>query len=703
MDQQHNIRERLPNLAAASELPDSSTRELHRSISNNNNPAPTITRPEAAVPGLVSIPQDPFSSTPSTTPSTPPGPTEFQISNVQPPASAPGYPDVGTLKSWRGGLILVITASAQMLDNVFMTGANISLPAIQREFGVGAGDLQWMISAYTLTFGGYGRKNVFCIGLLWLSLWTIAIGFGTSFIQLTIFRALQGVGAAMTVPSAIGIISSYFVAQDRSRALSVFAAAGGIGFCTGLVFGGFLTSSLGWRYIFRLSVILMGTLGAVGFLILPRDRLEGQARPRLDILGAGLSTGGLILLSFVLSSGGVYGWNKSFIIALLVISVVILVVFTYLENKVSNPVMPLSLWKIQNFAGLWIAGFVVYGGYQTVIYYLVLIAQEVNKFSAGETAVRFLPMGTVGCTVSLLMGKVVERFNVKTLLLVGVGLCMIAPVPSCLIKEGDINFWKHVFLTSIMGVAGVSVMYITTSTIMLSSVPVNVKSLCGGMINTAFQLGSGVALALTAAIVKAVDIKNHHGIMKQYSTGLTSELKEFGAKKIMEGELLDEIFELMEKNIITPVRPFTTFNYDSVAMYPTSSGCADDRPQSIISLCNALGAQVEEATADVCYEDDVWKVFKQAIARIAGVIQGGMALRDKRYEMMIVDDFHTVISSTVQGTWNLHNVCLEQTLDFFTLPSSISGVEGQKGHADGEPALCYTPSSRDFRAALLTS
>lgn len=161
----------------------------------------------------------------------------------------------------------------------------------------------------------------------------------------------------MTVPSAVGIISSYFVAQDRSRALGVYASAGGIGFCTGLIFGGFLTSSLGWRYIFRLSVVLTGSLSILGFLILPRDRLEGQARPRLDVLGAGLSTGGLILLSFVLSSGGVYGWNKSFVIALLVVSIALIVVFTFLEKKVSNPVMPLSLWKIQNFAGLWIAGF----------------------------------------------------------------------------------------------------------------------------------------------------------------------------------------------------------------------------------------------------------------------------------------------------------------------------------------------------------
>lgn len=81
----------------------------------------------------------------------------------------------------------------------------------------------------------------------------------------------------------------------------------------------------------------------------------------------------------------------------------------------------------------------MYGGYQTVLYYLVLIAQEVNKYSAGETAVRFLPMGAVGFLVSLLTGMVVERFNVKTLLLAGVGLCMIAPVPSCLIREGDVN------------------------------------------------------------------------------------------------------------------------------------------------------------------------------------------------------------------------------------------------------------------------
>jgi MFS family permease len=145
---------------------------------------------------------------------------------------------------------------------------------------------------------------MFCAGMLWVSVWTLADGFANSFVQLAIFRALQGVGAAMTVPSAVGIISSYFVKEDRNRSLSIFAAAGAVGFYTGLVFGGFLTSSLGWRYVFWLSVIVTAILGIIGWIILPVDRRKGVERPKLDFAGAALSTGGLILFSFVLSSGG---------------------------------------------------------------------------------------------------------------------------------------------------------------------------------------------------------------------------------------------------------------------------------------------------------------------------------------------------------------------------------------------------------------
>lgn len=278
------------------------------------------------------------------------------------------YPDIGTIHSWRGSFILIITCGSQLLDNVFMSGVNLSLPAIQSEFDILSGDLQWLISAYTLTFGGflliagvladrYGRRQVFSAGMIWLSIWTLACGFGQSFIQIAIFRALQGIGAALTVPSSIGIISSYFVASERTKALSMFAASGAVGFCSGLIFGGYTTQALGWRYVFRIAVAVTGPLGILGWILLPKDRIEGNARPKLDFLGAGLSTAGMILLSFVLSSGGVYGWSKAFIIALLILSVAMLVVFTYVEKKVDNPIMPLSLWKIKNFGALWVMGF----------------------------------------------------------------------------------------------------------------------------------------------------------------------------------------------------------------------------------------------------------------------------------------------------------------------------------------------------------
>ena len=162
----------------------------------------------------------------------------------------------------------------------------------------------------------------------------------------------------------------------------------------------------------------------------------------------------------------------------------------------------------------------MYAGYQTTIYYVILIAQEVNKLSPSATAIRLIPMGLVGGLFSVLMGPAVSRFNTKHLLLAGMALCVVAPLPCCFMSADDITFWKHVFPTSVIGVAGVTITWCTVSIFMLSSVPVNAKSLCGGMVNTAFQIGSGVGLALSSAVVQAVDVKKGHGELKQYQTGL---------------------------------------------------------------------------------------------------------------------------------------------------------------------------------------
>ncbi|KAK2034991.1 major facilitator superfamily transporter [Colletotrichum zoysiae] len=529
-DHAEDLEELVRNTSAVSRQPSRDRCESHDNVFE----LPSF--PRAAKPGPVSTIREVPSefTTPQST--RPPSPVSGPASGPNPPiqyetGTGQAYPDIGTIASFRGAVVLLCTCGAQLIDNVFMTGVNIALPAIQRDFEVKNAELQWLISAYTLTFGGFlllagvladrfGRKLVFCSGMATLSVWTVANGFATSFIQLAIFRALQGIGAAMTVPSAVGIISNYFVTGDRTLGLTIFGAAGAVGFCLGLIFGGFLTSSLGWRYIFYIPTAVSGALCVVGWVFLPKDRLEGNSKPKLDFVGAGLSTAGLILLSFVLSSGGEYGWGKAFIITLLVLSIALIVAFTYVEKKVSNPIMPLSLWKLQNFAALWIGGFVMYGGYQTTVYYTTLVAQEVNKLSAGETALRFLPMGATGFIFSLSMSRMLEIFNTKYLLILGMTICAIAPIPSALMKQEDLSFWRHVFPTTVMGVAGTTIVYCTITVVLLASVPVNVKSLCGGMINTAFQIGSGVGLALASAIVQAVDTSKGHSQLQQFNTGL---------------------------------------------------------------------------------------------------------------------------------------------------------------------------------------
>ncbi|KAJ5521823.1 hypothetical protein N7527_005938 [Penicillium freii] len=486
--------------------------------------SPTMEAPKVIEPNVISSPDFSGAVTPAHMLPSPAGSEDALIFEKIPH-------QFGRLGSWKGSLILLVTSGSQFLDNVFMTSANIALSSIQQDFDVSSTDLQWMISAYTLSFGGflllagalsdrYGRKKILCLGLAWLSVWTLAIGFGQSFIQLTVFRGIQGIGAAMTVPSAIGIISSYFSGVDRTRALSIYGASGTLGFCTGLIFGGFLTSSLGWRYIFYLIVIITGSLGILGFIVLPSDVPSEKKHERMDYIGAVMSTAGLILLQFVLSSGGTYGWDQPFIIVLLILAVGLLVGFAILEKYVSNPIMPLSLWKIRNFAGLWVIGFTGYGTYQNVIYYIVLMAQEVDKLSAGDTALRFLPMGAIGFIVSLGTGKLLEFMNGKHLLIAGLVLAVVAPVSSALTSNPEAGFWLNVLPTSLISISSVSFIFVTTSTVVLTSVPVEVKSLAGGMLNTAFQIGSGVALAISAAVTDAVDIQQGHSLAEQYATGL---------------------------------------------------------------------------------------------------------------------------------------------------------------------------------------
>ncbi|GAA5943159.1 hypothetical protein JCM1841_000988 [Sporobolomyces salmonicolor] len=444
----------------------------------------------------------------------------------------------GTIGSVRGGVILGIACCAQLLDNVFMNSVNIALPTIQRELDISTGNLQWLVSAYTLTFGGflllagvcsdrYGKRVTFVTGMLWLAGWSLGVSFAQSEITLIIFRALQGLGAAATVPSAIGALSSYFVGRDSHRAMSCFGAAGAIGFVLGLVLGGLLTGTIGWRWVFRITSPVIAVLGILAIFFFPPDKpREGDRKPALDLAGAALGTSAMILLTFALSSSESYGWKKAIVLAPLLISVAVLGGFVMTERRVQNPVMPLSLWKLPSFAAIWLAAFMAYCWWGSLNYYMVLICQDVLGLSPLATAVRFVPEGVVGFIVSIATGYFVERVSIKVITLAGLGISIAATIPVALMTP-ESSFWAKEFVSSVLGVIGISLTYNVLTIALVGAVPPGAKSLAGGLVNTAFQIGSAVGLALCGVVQGSVVSKSDTSVdqtpaelMKGYSAAL---------------------------------------------------------------------------------------------------------------------------------------------------------------------------------------
>ncbi|KAJ3994810.1 MFS general substrate transporter [Lentinula boryana] len=455
----------------------------------------------------------------------PPTPaTEIEAFEIE---EVPDHRATGKIASWRGGIILGTACFAQLVDNIWMTSINIAVPHIAEEFNLHDGSQSWLVSAYTLTFGGFlllagvlsdrlGRRAMFTAGMLWMMAASIACGVSRTGVQCIVFRALQGLGAAASVPSAIGVLSNFFVGNEKHRALSMFGAAGAVGFVVGLILGGILSGTLGWRYVFYINAPIICILA---------------------ITGAGLGTSGIVLMTFALSQSEVSGWNKPIVVVTLIVSILVLLGFSWTERKVPNPIMPTYLWKLPSFAGIWCAGFLLYCWWASVVYYLSLIAQEVLFLTPLNTGLYLIPMGAWGFVVSIVTGRAVERFELKPLLVAGFFISVVGTLPAAFVKTGDL-FWPLVFPTAIICVTGISIAYNVASIALVSAVPPVAKSLAGGLINTAFQIGSGFGLAITSLVYenvlqKQLNPSDPSSLMKGYQAALFTSCGLVGGSLIL--------------------------------------------------------------------------------------------------------------------------------------------------------------------------
>jgi EmrB/QacA subfamily drug resistance transporter len=321
------------------------------------------------------------------------------------------------------GLALMVIATAQLMLVLDDSIANIALPTIQNELGVSPGTLPWVINAYILAFGGlllfggrmgdlFGRRRMLQFGMTLFTVASLLAGFAETGAVLIAARGLQGVGAAMTAPNALALITTTFPeGAPRNKAMAVYGAMSGLGIVAGLLLGGVLTGTLGWRWVFFINV-------PIGLLVLAGSRTLVEAELHeggLDLTGALTSTGGMAALVYAITRGGEHGWGDSLTLGSFAAAAVLLPLFLLIQARSASPLVPLRLFKDRSRAGSYLAMLLLAFGPMGAFYLLTLYMQHILAYSPFQTGLSWLPFG-VGIVIGAgFTTKAVARHSPRAL------------------------------------------------------------------------------------------------------------------------------------------------------------------------------------------------------------------------------------------------------------------------------------------------
>ena len=344
-------------------------------------------------------------------------------------APEPTSAATGRDRKW---LILLVIATAQLMVVLDATIVNIALPSAQTSLHFANADRQWVVTAYALSFGSllllggrigdlFGRKYTFVAGLAGFAVASAVGGASTSFAMLVVARAVQGVFGAVLAPSALGMLTTTFTdPAERGKAFGIFSAVAGGGSAVGLVLGGLLTDLLSWRYCLYVNLLFALGAGIGALVLLDRTERRGE-RPRLDIPGTLVASGGLFCIVLGFSEAQTSGWAKPLTVALLAVGVVALIGFVVLERTVSHPLLPLRIVASRARGGSYLAVVLSAVAIFGVFLFLTFYLQTIRHYSPLQNGVAFLPL-TAGIVVSSTTGNVIVYPKVGAKIMVAVGM-----------------------------------------------------------------------------------------------------------------------------------------------------------------------------------------------------------------------------------------------------------------------------------------
>ncbi|KAK7453580.1 hypothetical protein VKT23_001463 [Stygiomarasmius scandens] len=422
------------------------------------------------------------------------------------------------LSSLRKNLILAVLSGAQFFDIFNACAAIIALPALQEDLNFDEGTIQWVLAAYTLTFAAFmlisGRlsdmfhpKPVFVIGFLIIGLLSIPIGASVNPVMTIVLRALQGIGAAMNIPSAVAMITTSFPdAAERGRAYAIYGAFGAIGNCLGFILGGVISSQASWRWVFYLLAILVIPFSVVSWFILPgaTSSEEKSQKKGLDWPGVASLTAGLILFVFAISEGSASGWKSARVIAPLVISIFAFGAFLFIERIVKDPALPPRTWTNKNFTPLFFVGWSIYWWLFSVEMQLVEVFTTLWGISTLSAAIRCLPLGIAGGTSAYLTGIFAPKIPKLVLLISGQVFMGIGSILFAL-ADTESKYWSHIVPGMIIGMIGLGAAYIACTIVVMEGTRKGEEGVVSAVMYTSYQVGATLGLAVVASITLGVN------------------------------------------------------------------------------------------------------------------------------------------------------------------------------------------------------
>ena len=412
----------------------------------------------------------------------------------------------GTRRKW---LALALLCTVQFMVVLDIAVVNVALPSIQTDLGFSQENLQWVISAYALLFGGFlllggraadllGRRRVFLVGLVIFTAASLLSGLAWSEGALIASRGLQGFGAAIVSPAALSILTTTFAeGSERNTALGAWGGVGAFGAVAGVLLGGVLTDLLSWQWIFFVNA----PVGVGAFLLAPvlLDESRAAEARSFDLPGAAFVTSGLVVLVYAITQANKYGWGSAETIGLFAAALALLVGFVAWENRTGDPLMPLSIFRLRTLVGANVAGLILGTVLFAMFLMLTLYMQQVLGYSPLRTGIAYLAVAGTAIFWSALAAQLVTRVGVKRVLVIGMvflaaGLAYFTQVSVGGSYTGDL-------LPGFLVIAvGMGFTFVPISIAALAGVRPSEAGLASGLINTSQQIGGALGIAALSAV-----------------------------------------------------------------------------------------------------------------------------------------------------------------------------------------------------------